>query len=371
MKVDVDVSALFQFPAVHLNADLIISKTNQHFADLFGDLAGQSIAMLGESFNQKRFERDIAAGKFYEFKVVPPHKIRSQYNIKLTSYEDGFVGVAIDTSSLAKLDALLTSYSELIERQNREIKAKNEQITIWRNRIESELEQAETVQDLLVPQHINTPNVVSRCKYLREMSGDFHELATHADGGHTLIVGDVAGKGIYAAIMLAQTLTAFRSACEHGNLTDVVASIIEQLEGKIPDGLFVALTLVHLSADQKNASILNLGNPAALFIDEYGVFEEIASVGPAIGILPAAFYRTLEVTQLDMAGKQLFVFSDGVLDINLGPDVQALEDSQDIAKYVLPMVDNGDEDIFHKLFEAVETHPQSDDIVISCVRSDA
>ena len=366
-----DIVSVFEFPSIVLDQDLYVLDINAHFLALFGDVKGQHIKDFAEAFNEKKFHRDITSSGSFELKAVPQNKIRTQFNLKLKPISQGFLGVAIDISALAKLDALLSSYSLLIEQQNKEIKKKNEQITIWRNRIESELEQAETVQDLLVPKQLITPHVYSQCKYLREMSGDFHELAIHEDGSNTLIVGDVAGKGIYAAIMLAQTLTAFRSSFECERLSDVAASIIEKLDGKIPEGLFVALTIVRQSKDKQYASVLNLGNPSALLVDRDGGFEEIESVGPAIGILPAEFYKTLEDTKLDIAQKKLFVFSDGLLDINLGPEFEAFLDSRDVAQHVMPLLDFSSSDIFTSLFETIDKFPQSDDIVIACMSPDA
>ena len=84
---------------------------------------------------------------------------------------------------------MLASYSLLIEKQNREIIRKNKQIEIWRTRNESELEQAAHVQNLLVPIDISNGAITSRCRYLREMSGDFHEIGEAEDGSTALIAG--------------------------------------------------------------------------------------------------------------------------------------------------------------------------------------
>ena len=67
---------------------------------------------------------------------------------------------------------MLTSYSEMIEKQNREIKAKTAQVNIWRDRIQRELQQAATVQDLLVPKHVRT-DFLMRCEPRRNYQVTF------------------------------------------------------------------------------------------------------------------------------------------------------------------------------------------------------
>ena len=201
------------------------------------------------------------------------------------------------------------------------------------------------------------------------MSGDFHEMIKLPDNSTIALVGDVAGKGIYAAIMLAQTLTAFRASCHLGSLPAIVAGMIEMLDDRFPDGLFVALSLVHQSADRQKVDVLNLGNPPALVVSGTTIIQQIESVGPAIGILPASFYETLSATRLSLKGYHLLVYSDGLIDINLGENVPELVDSSDIASHILPLLDLDSQAPFDRLFESLNQHPQSDDIVITCLRS--
>ena len=208
----------------------------------------------------------------------------------------------------------MASYSQMIEKQNREIKEKTEQLNIWSKRIQEELAQARTVQTLLVPDNITAAGLHSICVPLHELSGDFHEVAYHADGSVTYISGDVAGKGIYAAILLAQTLTAFRAFYDAPTLTDLLCHIVRILEDRFPDSLFVALTLVRQSADKQQVSLLNAGILIA-FVAADGHWRRLGSGGPAIGILPEDFYRTSVEETLSLSSGRLYVFSDGILDL--------------------------------------------------------
>ncbi len=365
-KPETDIIDLFEIPVVRLDGELHISGMNDRFRALFGAVEGQQLAGVSDDFNARKFARKIASGEPYKVTLVPPTMKRSQFALELRRDGNGFLGYAIDTSEVAKAEAMLASYSALIERQNKEIKAKTAQVNLWRGRIQNELDQAATVQDLLVPKRFCAPCLDSRCEPVQELSGDFHEMATHDDGQITFISGDVAGKGIYAAIMLAQTLTAFRASVHHEKLTDIVVRIVTMLEDRFPDGLFVALTLVRLSADRQTFSILNLGNPDALLLDDQGAQMLIPSVGPAIGILPAAIYADLDIGYHHLTGKRLYVFTDGVLDINLGDGHSGFADSGDVGRYLAGMEAKHREQLLDRMMERIRHNSQSDDITIAC-----
>ena len=365
MKPNVDIIDAFEIAVVLFDHDQKVTASNRYFQSLFDAPLGTTMAELTRRFKQDQFDRDIDTAKGYRVKITAKEKKRSQFHLHIRRAQQGFIGMIQDSSAMAKSEAMLASYSLLIEQQNREIIEKNKQIEVWRRRIEAELEQAAHVQDLLVPQHIATSHITSRCQYLREMSGDFHEMVEAKDGTTTMIIGDVAGKGIYAAIMLAQTLTAFRSCHDQPTLTHIICGMVDMLAGRFPDGLFVALTLVRHSPDKQTISILNLGNPAAVLVDRSGDVELIPSVGPAIGVLPMAFYQALLAEDITLTDKRLLVFSDGMIDINLGDGYADFQDSMDVATQVLPMMDLFGVAPLDELFEKIADHDQEDDIVIA------
>jgi len=366
LKLDADLADLFEIPFMHLDSVLSILGVNAPFAALFGDASGRMVGELSDDFSERKFTRRMSAGQPYSFRMLAPGQARSQYTVTLKPMEDQFVGFVTDSSDVAKAEAMLASYSALIEKQNREIKAKTEQINIWRARIQNELDQAATVQDLLVPTRILTPHVDSRCAPVQELSGDFHDLVTHEDGSVTFISGDVAGKGIYAAIMLAQTLTAFRAHAESSSLTALVSRIVEMMEDRFPDGLFVALTLVRMPADRQLVEILNLGNPDVLITGESGVVESVASVGPAIGFLPPEVYAGLVASKCAFAAdRRLFVFTDGLT------DMAAEYVSQDgVMGDVSAFIGDGgslfDQAVLDRLMDRVGNLDRSDDVTVAC-----
>ena len=365
-KPEPDLVALFEIPAIELDNTLTVVRTNGWFQSLFGDVVGRSIAEISTDFNERKFIRKTAAGQSFSCGLLSVGERPVQYALELKPQGDHLIGVAKDASASARAEAMLASYSEMIEKQNREIKAATVQVNLWRDRIQRELQQAATVQDLLVPKVVRSDVLESRCEPLQELSGDFHELVTHADGQTTFISGDVAGKGIYAAIMLAQTLTAFRAVCTSAKLTDVAVKMVSMLEDRFPDGLFVALTLVRQSADKQTISVLNLGNPDAVLMDDVGPVAQIPSAGPAIGILSADFYEALPVSQHSLTGKRLYVFTDGVLDIRREGDDAGFADSAEVGQFLSMLERANPHAPLEQLIDIVRQTDQIDDVTIAC-----
>ena len=324
---------------------------------------------LSTDFNERRFLRKMAQGQSYSCRLSSNRERPQPFWLEMIADGKGYIGFLTDASAIAKADAMMASYSDMIEKQNREIKRQSEQLAIWSKRIKQELEQAETVQELLVPNVIKQDGMESRCLPVRELSGDFHEAITDADGTVTFISGDVAGKGIYAAILLAQMLTAFRAYHQLPELPLLASHIVDALDGKFPDGLFVALTLVRIAADKKTAHLLNLGNPDALLITASGIAKTMPAKGPAIGILPALFYETLTADYLHLDDAALYVFSDGIIDFNRGDDGPFA--NADEANAFLASLENahGSQALI-QLMAMAEQHKQDDDIMIARFASD-
>ena len=356
---------LFEIPTVRLDSTLNVVEANGWFNALFGDLAGKAVAEMSADFNERKFIRKTSSGQPYSCGLLSVGDRQVQYSLRLKPFADHFIGVAVDASASAKAEAMLASYSEMIEKQNREIKAKTAQVNIWRDRIQQELQQAATVQDLLVPKYVANRFLDSRCEPLQELSGDFHEVGFHADGQMTFISGDVAGKGIYAAIMLAQTMTAFRAHYHAPNLTALACNIITMMEGRFPDGLFVALTLVRQSADGRSVEILNLGNPEPVLITATGEVEAVASAGPAIGFLPVDVYAGLEPSSFSLEGRRLFVFTDGLSDIAAEHGRASHKFGHEVARYLAETGDLFGCDLLDALMMRVDGHLRSDDVTVA------
>jgi serine phosphatase RsbU (regulator of sigma subunit) len=137
---------------------------------------------------------------------------------------------------------------------------------------------------------------------------------------HGVALGDVAGKGLGAALFtvkLQSTLRAF--APDVPSLAELGRKLNEVFyRDKVPN-IFASLVFVELNSDSSTVRVLNAGHvlPILLHADkgtalEPGGYNEVPGSGPGLGIIADAEYKEQSVEI--GAGETLVIYSDGVTD---------------------------------------------------------
>ena len=158
----------------------------------------------------------------------------------------------------------------------------------------------------------------------RTFTGDF--WFTHRYGDRLwFAVGDVAGKGLNAAVFMAmiqEELEHRIASCAETRCDPAVTMtrLDAFLRPLLPPNRFATAVIGHLR-DDGVLSVANAGHCPPLIARASGAIEEIGSTGPAAGILMKAQWSTC-TTRLD-SGDTLVLYSDGVIEA-LGADGQEL-----------------------------------------------
>ena len=145
----------------------------------------------------------------------------------------------------------------------------------------------------------------------------------------------------------------------------------ELIEDRFPDGLFVALTLLRITADGKSAELFVAGNPDALWIAHDGQTETFPSLGPAIGVLPPMIYAMHDPATVTLSEGALYIFSDGVSDLIIGEGGQTFENDDAMVNHLIALEQNHGDKALDQLMEVVASHEQIDDITISRISFNA
>src|SRR6185312_6044021 len=119
-----------------------------------------------------------------------------------------------NTDQLASLQTAFNSMSENLEKLIEEQKEKE--------RLENELAIAQEVQETLFPRQsveIKALEVHGICRPARTVSGDYYDFLTSGDDQIAIAVGDISGKGISAALLMASVHSAVR-AYEYGRMPE-------------------------------------------------------------------------------------------------------------------------------------------------------
>ena len=176
--------------------------------------------------------------------------------------------------------------------------------------LESELAAAQEVQRVLVPEQTGTvPGFAVESAYepAQQVGGDFFQILPDGEGGVLVVVGDVAGKGLPAAMLVSALVGAIRGVAEYTkDPAELLSNLNERLVGRAGGGFSTAL-VARIGADG-HVTITNAGHLSP-YLD--GREVELPGALP-LGVATSARYET---TELHLAsGSRLTFYSDGVIE---------------------------------------------------------
>jgi serine phosphatase RsbU (regulator of sigma subunit) len=171
----------------------------------------------------------------------------------------------------------------------------------------------------------------------RTFTGDFY-FAHRADDRLWIAHGDVAGKGLPAAIVMAmiqeeleeRILKCAETRCEPAR---TLQRLHEFLHPLMPRNRFATAVIAHLQFDG-TLTIANGGHCPPLIVRADGSIEEIGSTGPLLGILPKAAW-TSYTTKLAF-GETLILYSDGVTESTRGEEELGVRGLRELVQRVGP-----------------------------------
>jgi phosphoserine phosphatase RsbU/P len=177
-------------------------------------------------------------------------------------------------------------------------------------RMEGELEAAREVQHIIVPENTDAVpgfSVESVYRPAQQVGGDFYQVWPTPEDGLLLVLGDVSGKGLPAAMQVAVLVGSVRTLAQ---ITSDPAEILKEMNARLlgrTGGGFSTCLALHLSADG-NGTLASAGHPAPYL---NGRELDVPGALP-LGIAP---FQSYEVCRFIFEpGSHLMFFSDGVLE---------------------------------------------------------
>ena len=186
---------------------------------------------------------------------------------------------------------------------------------------ESELQVARSVQEYLYPRVVPVlpgATVSGRTVAAEMIGGDLYDFFDLGEERIGILCADVSGKGIPAALMMANLQAVVRAHLgDRADGRDVVrAHFVEilnrQLAGRFGDNRYATLFWAEYDARTAVLTYVNAGHPPPILICPTGAIERLSSGGIPIGMFANARYTA---TQLHMEpGSRLVIFTDGLTD---------------------------------------------------------
>lgn len=200
-----------------------------------------------------------------------------------------------------------------LSRQNAELRR---QLDEKHQQLEVELMRAAEVQAGLLPQQSpSLPgfDLAAWCVPARQVGGDFYDWHEPVHGMLTLAFGDVMGKGMPAALLMATTRSAMRAVVRQSAPALAMQYVSGALDGDfVRSGGFVTLFLGQLDVSTRRLDYVDAGHGLVFLRRAGGEVETLEPRGLPLGVLDEQMYEDGSVTM--RRGDALVVYSDGLLD---------------------------------------------------------
>jgi serine phosphatase RsbU (regulator of sigma subunit) len=218
---------------------------------------------------------------------------------------------------IGRLAAAFNQMAEDVERHQR--------AAVEQERIKRELELGRQIQNDMQPRaplQLGLTEIKGVSVPAREVGGDFFNYFALEDGRIAVLVGDVSGKGVGAALLMANIQASLRTRLGLGQTLDAMASEIDldierSTRGSLYATLFVGILdpvsrqLAYVNAGHHPQYILRGREPGTGVLSG-GVLERMTSSGLPVGLLAGRGYSEACV-QL-AAGDLLFFYTDGCVE---------------------------------------------------------
>jgi sigma-B regulation protein RsbU (phosphoserine phosphatase) len=243
-----------------------------------------------------------------------------------------------------------------------------------KERLEREMQLAAEIQRQILPKgapQVPGYQVAGWYRPARQVGGDYYDLFHLGPGRLGVVLGDVSGKGIPAALLVSTLHSALRllleGACFGPELFERLNRHI--LESSIASK-FITMTLGELDLASGTFSYLNAGHNPGFLVRRRGPVEELGAGGVPLGLLPGSVYQPGTVTF--EPGDLLCIYSDGITEATSPTDEEFGNDR--LIGLLRLYADRPLQELIDAIPEAVTRFaqglPQGDDQTLVLVRRD-
>jgi sigma-B regulation protein RsbU (phosphoserine phosphatase) len=202
-----------------------------------------------------------------------------------------------------------------LERRDAEIAELRGSLERLQRRMRDELRLAANVQRSLLPQPRDLEGLELAREFLpfREVGGDYYDVVEMPGRRLVLAIGDVMGKGVPAALLVATLKSALRTQLRAGEfgLAELMRRVNQLFYEVTPRGRFASFFLGSLDADGR-LEYVNAGHDYPFVARANATCHELIAGGTVLGLVEDARYESGSV-RLER-GDLLVLYTDGVTD---------------------------------------------------------
>ena len=235
-------------------------------------------------------------------------------------------------------------------------------------RTNQELEIAKQVQARLFPQTLpalRTLDYAGICIQAHEVGGDYYDFLNLGPQQLGLVIGDISGKGIAAALLMAHLQANLRSQCAIAwdQPRRLLRSVNELFYENTPDNAYATLFFAEYDDKLRRLRYANCGHLSALLLRSDNTLERLDSTGTVLGLFSE---WDCSIAELEIfSGDTLALYTDGITESFNNPGDEYGE--QRLIEVLRRNRDLSSEALLASIVEDVQhfsPHEQHDDITL-------
>jgi serine phosphatase RsbU (regulator of sigma subunit) len=247
--------------------------------------------------------------------IVPVSRRMTRDLAALTRGAERLASGDLDTRVRARSHDEIGRLAETFNRMAHDLQA-HQQRLVEQERLRKELELGRRIQAELLPHaalRLTFGEVAGLSIPAREVGGDFFNYFPLDEHTAAFLVGDVSGKGVPAALLMANAQATIRALLPlQRDLSALANRLDQEIDLSVPPSTYLTLFIALLDGRERQIQYLNAGHNPPLLLRSDGSIAELETTGRPLGLLAGGGYETraLSVT----GGDALFLYTDGLIE---------------------------------------------------------
>jgi len=238
--------------------------------------------------------------------------------------------------------------------------------------IEKELNIARDIQRSFLPVEIpSLPGIDIKAEMLtaRQVGGDIYDFVRLGDTKVGIMIGDVSGKGVPAALYMARLVSIFKTFAVKVSPAEILKDVNDRLVDESGNNLFVTLTYMIFDTKKSTVTYAIGGHPPAILMDADGKIELLETEeGMPLGLVQGNFTENKKTYK---PGSVFVLYTDGVTEA-MNAENEMLGEGK-IIELISTLKGSSPKEIISTIQKAVVDHAgnaaQYDDITIVVIRT--
>ena len=207
------------------------------------------------------------------------------------------------------------------------------------------------------------------CDLLKGVGGDYYDFVELSESRNGVVIADIAGKGLPAALLMPAVRIALRSIAErHDEPTAIVSELNAILDQTTEPSNYATLIFARLDLKNSRFTYVNAGHPPGLLVSADGEVTWLSEGGTPVGLIAEPTYESAQVQV--SPGSVLVLYSDGVTEATNADDEEF--GTERLARAVQSAIHEGAEGIVQAIHDAVDgfkSHPEpTDDTTVIVIK---